>query len=70
MIGHESTHRRNLALFILISIFYLIQILINIFIEGLASIFPPAFLFIVFVYHPRTDDSQKDKPRDYHVCDD
>ena len=48
MIGHESTHHRNLALFILISIFYLIQILINIFIEGLASIFPPAFLFIVF----------------------
>ena len=48
MIGNESIHRRNLVLFILISIFYFIQIMINIFIEGLASIFPPAFLFIVF----------------------
>ena len=48
MIGNESTHHRNLALFILISIFYFIQVLINILIEGLASIFPPAFLFIVF----------------------
>ncbi len=48
MIGHELMHRRNLILFILISVFYLIQVMINIFIEGLASIFPPAFLFIVF----------------------
>jgi diguanylate cyclase (GGDEF)-like protein len=48
MIGNKSTHHRNLALFILISIFYFIQVLINILIEGLASIFPPAFLFIVF----------------------
>ena len=48
MIGNEFMHRGNLTLFILISIFYFIQIMINIFIEGLASIFPPAFLFIVF----------------------
>ena len=48
MIGNESTHRRNLALLILISLFYFIQVMINISIEGLASIFPPAFLFIVF----------------------
>ena len=48
MIGNESTHQRNLALLILISTFYFLQVVINIFIEGLASIFPPAFLFIVF----------------------
>jgi len=49
MIGEELLHHRNSILFILISVFYFIQVTINIFIEGLASIFPPAFLFIVFV---------------------
>ena len=48
MIDEELMHRRNSILFILISFFYLIQVMINIFIEGLASIFPPAFLFTVF----------------------
>ncbi|WP_052130101.1 GGDEF domain-containing protein [Ureibacillus sinduriensis] len=48
MIGNESMHRRNKTLFILISIFYLIQVMINIFIEGFVSVFPPAFLFILF----------------------
>ncbi|MDN4494733.1 GGDEF domain-containing protein [Ureibacillus aquaedulcis] len=48
MIGNELLHHRNKILFILISIFYLTQITINIFIEGFASIFPPAYLFILF----------------------
>lgn len=48
MIGNEIIHRRNSILFILISVFYFTQVMINIFIEGLASIFPPAFLFTVF----------------------
>ena len=48
MNGNESIKRGNLALFTLISFFYSIQIIINISIEGLNSIFPPAFLFIVF----------------------
>lgn len=41
-------HRRNSLLLILISVFYFIQIIINSLIEGIASIFPPAFLFGVF----------------------
>lgn len=49
MIGNELIHCRNKTLFILISFFYSIQSIINIFIEGFASVFPPAFLFIVFV---------------------
>ena len=48
MLGNELIHRRNLILFILICVFYFVQVVINIFIEGLASVFPPAFLFIVF----------------------
>ncbi|WP_428912222.1 diguanylate cyclase domain-containing protein [Niallia sp. Krafla_26] len=48
MIDKELIHRRNSILFILISAFYLIHVTINSFIEGLASIFPPAFLFIIF----------------------
>ena len=48
MIDNEFIHRRNSILFLLICVFYFIQVVINIFIEGLASIFPPAFLFIVF----------------------
>jgi len=47
MINNELIHRRNKILIILISVFYFIQATINIFIEGLASIFPPAFVFIV-----------------------
>ncbi|WP_390287226.1 GGDEF domain-containing protein [Ureibacillus sp. GCM10028918] len=49
MIGYELMHRRNKILFILISIFYSVQAMINIVIEGFASIFPPAYLFILFV---------------------
>lgn len=41
-------HRRNSLILILIGVFYFIQIIINIFIEGIASIFPPAFLFGMF----------------------
>lgn len=41
-------HRRNSLLLLLISIFYFTQIIINIFIEGIASIFPPAIFFGVF----------------------
>lgn len=47
MSGNELIHRQNYILFILISVFYFTQITINIFIEGIASIFPPALLFIV-----------------------
>lgn len=47
MVDNELIHRRNLLLFYLMSAFYLIQVTINIFIEGLASVFPPAFLFIL-----------------------
>lgn len=47
MIDRELMHR-NKALFILICAFYSIQVIINIFIEGLESVFPPALLFIVF----------------------
>lgn len=48
MIEIDLMHRRNSTLFILICVFYFIQVMINIFTEGLASIFPPAFLFSVF----------------------
>ncbi|NEU30582.1 diguanylate cyclase [bacterium LRH843] len=48
MIDKELMHRRNSILLILISVFYFIQVMINILIEGLTSIFPPAFLFTVF----------------------
>lgn len=43
----ELTHQRNIILLTLIGVFYSIQVLINILIEGWASVFPPAFLFIV-----------------------
>lgn len=48
MIDKEIVHRQNLILLILISTFYFIHITINSFIEGISSIFPPAFLFILF----------------------
>ena len=48
MISNELIHRRNSILFVLISVFYFVQVTVNSFIEGLASIFPPAFLFTVF----------------------
>ncbi|WP_339176106.1 GGDEF domain-containing protein [Solibacillus sp. FSL R5-0691] len=41
-------HRRNSLLLLLISVFYFTQIIINISIEGIASIFPPAFFFGIF----------------------
>lgn len=41
-------HRRNSLILILIGVFYFIQIIINIFIEGIASIFPPAFFIGIF----------------------
>ncbi|WP_338472629.1 GGDEF domain-containing protein [Niallia sp. XMNu-256] len=44
----EIVHRQNSILFILISIYYFIHITINSLMEGIASIFPPAFLFILF----------------------
>lgn len=46
MIGNEIIHRRNIILFTLMVAFFTIQVTINIFIEGLVSVFPPAFLFI------------------------
>jgi diguanylate cyclase (GGDEF)-like protein len=48
MNSNELIHRRNVILFSLISAFYLIQVMINIVIEGFASVFPPAFLFMGF----------------------
>lgn len=38
-----ETHRRNSLLLLLISVFYFTQIIISISIEGIESIFPPAF---------------------------
>ncbi|RKJ56662.1 GGDEF domain-containing protein, partial [Butyricicoccus sp. 1XD8-22] len=48
MNGNESIHRLNTILFILITVFYFVHVIINIIIEGFGSVFPPAFLFIVF----------------------
>ncbi len=48
MNGNESIHRLNTILFILITVFYFVHVIINILIEGFGSVFPPAFLFIVF----------------------
>lgn len=46
MVENELIHRRNILLFSLIGAFYLIQVTINILIEGIGKVFPPAFLFI------------------------
>jgi hypothetical protein len=46
MIGNELIHRLNVLLLSLMATFYFVQVTINISIEGLASVFPPAFLFI------------------------
>lgn len=46
MIGNEIIHRRNIVLFSLIFAFFTIQVTINMVIEGVVSVFPPAFLFI------------------------
>lgn len=46
MLGNELIHSRNIILFLLICCFYFVQVAINIFIEGFASVFPPAFLFM------------------------
>ncbi|WP_042148041.1 GGDEF domain-containing protein [Paucisalibacillus sp. EB02] len=48
MINNELIHRRNAILVSIASVFYVIHITINSFIEGLSSIFPPAFLFAGF----------------------
>lgn len=47
MIDNQLIHRRNLLLFYLMCAFYFLQVTINISVEGLASVFPPAFLYIV-----------------------
>lgn len=47
MIDKEFIRGRNSILMLLVIVFYCFQIIINIFIEGVASIFPPAFLFIL-----------------------
>ena len=47
MMGTELMHRKNVILITLISVFYFFQIIINIIIEGLESIFPPAYYFFV-----------------------
>lgn len=45
MNGKKTVRDCNAILLVLISAFYFLQVIINIFIEGIASIFPPAFLF-------------------------
>lgn len=47
MVGNELIHRRNILLFGLMGAFYFIQVTINIVLEGLTSVFPPVFLFIL-----------------------
>lgn len=47
MIDKEFMHRQNVILFYLLIVFYCIQIIINIFFEGLASVIPTAFLFVL-----------------------
>lgn len=42
----DLTHRRNIILLCLIVFYYVIQISINVVMEGLESVFPPAFLFM------------------------
>jgi diguanylate cyclase (GGDEF)-like protein len=46
--NREFLHQRNVTLVSLISAYFIIQITINSFIEGIASIFPPALLFAGF----------------------
>ncbi|WP_047983403.1 GGDEF domain-containing protein [Ornithinibacillus californiensis] len=48
MSSNKIIHRRNTILFSIITAYYLTQVIINIFIEGFASVFPPAYLFMVF----------------------
>lgn len=46
MIHTESIHRRNTILLCLIVFYYIIQVSINIVVEGVASVFPLVFIFI------------------------
>ncbi len=46
MISNELIHRRNLILFSLVCVFYLLNVIINIFMDGLASIFAPVSMFV------------------------
>ncbi|WP_080846166.1 GGDEF domain-containing protein [Cytobacillus gottheilii] len=48
MMDQNVIHTRNIFAFLFIILFYFIQAGINMYIEGVQSIFPPAFLFIVF----------------------
>ncbi|MED3549892.1 diguanylate cyclase domain-containing protein [Cytobacillus praedii] len=48
MIDKEGIHSRNVILFSLIVVFYFVQVFINILIEGIASVFPPVILFLIF----------------------
>ena len=48
MIDNELMHRRNTILFILVSVFYFIQIMVGIFIGEFESVFNLIVLFIVF----------------------
>lgn len=47
MIHKELIHLRNIILYSVIVLFYIVQVAINIFIEGVDSVFPPAYLFIL-----------------------
>lgn len=47
MVSDELIHKRNSVLLLIISVYYFIHITINILVEGLESIFPPTYLFIL-----------------------
>jgi diguanylate cyclase (GGDEF)-like protein len=47
MISNEIIHHRNVVLLTLMGSFYFVQVTINVFVEGFASVFPPVFLFII-----------------------
>ncbi|HWL24211.1 MAG TPA: GGDEF domain-containing protein [Ureibacillus sp.] len=48
MVSNELVHKRNSILFFIIIVYYVIDITINILVEGFACIIPPVYLFIVF----------------------
>ncbi|PYF07917.1 GGDEF domain-containing protein [Ureibacillus chungkukjangi] len=52
MNGKELMHRQNSILFILVSVFYFIQIMVSIVIGGFESIYSLAMLFLVFAIIP------------------
>ena len=48
MIGNELMHRRNVILFLLVSVFYFIQLMVGLFIGGFGRVLTLGVFFIVF----------------------